>query len=69
MNKSFVAKTGTPDALKQIDSEGDREHLIQASNVYEAHKLAMVKCKNLEEVLTITLNSKRVYDIVTGFNP
>lgn len=67
MNKQYVAKIGTPDSLKQIDSESDRESLIPASNVYEAHKQAMFKCKALEEVLTITLNGKRVYDIVTGF--
>jgi hypothetical protein len=67
VNKPYVAKVGTPDTLKQIDSEGDHEHLVSASNVYEAHKQAMFKCKGVEEVLTITLNNKRVYDIVTGF--
>lgn len=67
MNKPYVAKVGTPVALKAIDSEGDREHLANATNVYEAHKQAMTKCKGLEEVLTITINNKQVYDHVNGF--
>ena len=67
MNKSYVVKVGTPDSLKQIDTEGDRELLINASSVYEAHKQTMFKCKGTEEVLIITLNSKRLYDLVTGF--
>lgn len=68
MNKSYVAKVGTPDSLKQIDSEGDRDILIPAQNVYDAHKQAMFKCKGIEEVLSISLSGKRVYDIVTGFS-
>lgn len=65
--KNYVAKLGTPDALKQLDTEGDRDQLVPAANVYEAHKKAMNLTRNTEEVLTITLNNKRVYDIVTGF--
>jgi len=68
MNKSYVVKVGTPDSLKQIDSDGDREQLVKAANVYDAHKQALYKCKGIEEVLSITFNNKRVYDIVTGFS-
>lgn len=65
--KKYVAKVGTPDALKQVDSDSDRETLVEATTVYEAHKKAMSKCRGVEEVLRITLNNVTVYDIVAGF--
>lgn len=68
MNKPFIAKIGTPDTLKQVDSDSDREILISnVRDVYSAHKTAMNSCRGIEEVLTITLNNKRVYDFNTGF--
>lgn len=67
--KKYVAKVGTPDHLKQIDSDLDREILVEDANPYGAHKKAMIKLKGTEEVLSITINNVRVYDIVTGFIP
>ena len=67
MNKPYSVKLGTPDELKNIESEGDREILVPARDVYEAHKLALNKCKGVEEVLSITLNNKKLYNNVTGF--
>lgn len=68
MKKSYTAKIGIPDSLKQIDSESDREVLITASSPQEAHKLAMYKCGGLEEVLKLTINNKVVYNFSTGFH-
>lgn len=67
--KKYAVVIGTPDNLKQIDSEIDRETLVEAASVYEAHKIAMGKCKGIEEVLRLTHNGVRVYDIATGFTP
>lgn len=67
MNKKYVAKIGTPDAIKQLDSEGNREVLVSSINVYDAHKQAMSKCRGVEEVLEITINGNIVYTLDGGF--
>lgn len=67
MKVQYVAKLGTPDDLRQVDSESDREIMITASDLYEAHKFAMDKCRGTEEVLALSLNKKLVFDYKTGF--
>lgn len=73
MKKQYSAKIGTPDEFKSVETEGPRDILVEARDVYEAHKIALTKTKGVEEVLTITYTDHAngtgytVYDIVRGF--
>ena len=69
VNKQYSVKIGTPDEHKSVETIADREILIEARDVYQAHKSAMFKTRSLEEVLTIHHGEKLVYGINVGFNP
>jgi len=69
VKKQYSATIGTPDELKNIDTEADRDVLVEGRDVYEAHKNAMNKCRSVEEVITIKENGKVVYSLAKGFNP
>ena len=65
----FIAKIGSPESeVSLLETVPTTDKLVEARDVFEAHKKAFLDCCEGQEVLTITdTNKNTLYTLRDGF--